>query len=76
MLSKFQGNTTSFPIHDPRLSLLGLCVVFEELSVSTRSGNSGHGGEDLYHCLKQIRLFGESCAMVIFMARKRGRLDF
>ena len=40
-------NKASFPIHDPLLSLSELSVVWEQLLISTRSGNSGHGWEDL-----------------------------
>jgi len=40
-------NKTSFPIHDPLLSLAEIYVVCDRLPVSTSSGNSGHGWEDL-----------------------------
>ena len=40
-------NKASLPIHDPRLSLSRLSVVWKSLPISTRTGNSGHGWEDL-----------------------------
>lgn len=42
-LTKEVPNNASLPIHDSRLSLAELSVVWLRLSVSTSTGNSGHG---------------------------------